>query len=474
VAAGERIPVDAVVLRGEGGIDEAMLTGEAQPRMVRAGDELSSGTLCLDAALELRTIRTADKSNAARIIDMVWNAAQAKARPEKFISSFARIYTPLVLLGAALLAVLPPLLFQQPFSEWFSRSLILLVISCPCALVVSVPLTYFAGIGGLSSRGILVKGAVHIDTLRKIRYAAFDKTGTLTWGRFEVLGVEPAQGMRVEELTGMAAAAESLSRHPVARAICRNFDALGVAGDVREIAGRGVEAAVNGVAVLAGSRGLLEERGVIVSETAGSLGTAGTEVFVAAGGRYLGRVVLGDGLKEGAAEALAALRGLGVEELLCFTGDGAASAEAALGGLNLDGIVSGLSPAGKIAALEGLLAKGSVLFVGDGINDAPVLARADLGVAMGRSAADVNASDAALEAADVIVASGDLRRIPEALARARKIHQVVMENVAFALTAKLVFLALAVLGLTGMWAALVADVGVCLAAVLHSLRARRG
>ncbi|MDR1239149.1 MAG: heavy metal translocating P-type ATPase [Treponema sp.] len=469
VRPGERIPLDGEVVEGSGSVDTSMLTGESLPVPVDLGGEVRSGALSVDGVLTIRTTRTAEDSSAARIIALVESAAEAKARPERFITAFAKWYTPMVVGAAALLAVLPPLLIPgASFSAWLYRALILLVISCPCALVVSVPLGYFAGIGGLSRRGIMVKGAVHLDTLQRARNVAFDKTGTLTQGNFSVAALEAAPGIDDRRLMETAALAEKESNHPIAAAIIEDGRRRGIeaeeGGSYREIAGKGVELNYRGEIILAGNRGLLEFRGVNVPPAASENNSA---VYVARGGNYYGRILIGDTLKEGAAEAVKSLGEMGIERTVMFTGDAKGAAMDTARKLGITAVEAELLPEDKLESMERLIRTGTTVFVGDGINDAPVLARSDVGIAMGSGA------DAAVEAADVIIMTGDPRRVPEAIGRARRTRRIIMENVAFALGAKGVFISLAVLGLANMWLALLADVGVAVAAILNSTRALR-
>jgi Cd2+/Zn2+-exporting ATPase len=520
VRPGERIPLDGIVIEGSGSVDASMLTGESRPVPVSPDAEVRSGTLSVDGVLVIRTTRTAENSSAARIIALVESAGEAKAKPERFITSFARWYTPIVVGVAALLAILPPIIIPGAhFTEWLYRALILLVISCPCALVVSVPLGYFAGIGGMSRRGIMVKGAVHLDTLQKTRFVAFDKTGTLTQGNFSLVALEPAAGIDDKTLLETAILAEGESNHPIAKAI-RDYDqkliAVGsarsdiinsdttkniadgfthndtVCSDIsgndtvsstacnnvtsyREIAGRGLELRQGGELILAGNRGLLESHGIIPlaggrgssSEKAEAGETSNTVVYIARDGKYYGRLLIGDTIKEGAAEAVKSLADLGIEKTLMFTGDAHGTAMETAGRLGIGSVAAELLPEDKLAEVEKLTRTGTTVFVGDGINDAPVLARSDVGIAMG------SGSDAAVEAADVIIMTDDPRRVPEAIRRARRTRRIVLENVVFALGAKGVFITLAVLGMANMWLALIADVGVALLAILNSTRALR-
>jgi Cd2+/Zn2+-exporting ATPase len=469
VRPGERIPLDGEVVEGNGSVDASMLTGESLPVPVAAGGEVRSGTLSVDGVLTIRTTRTADDSSAARIIALVESAAEAKAKPERFITAFAKWYTPIVVAAAALLAVAPPLLIPgAAFSAWFYRALILLVISCPCALVVSVPLGYFAGIGGMSRRGIMVKGAVHLDTLHKTRNVAFDKTGTLTQGNFSVAALEPASGIDEQRLMETAVLAEKESNHPIAAAILEDGRNRGIkapeGGSYRETAGKGVELIRGGETILAGNRGLLESRGVAVPAAASDNRTA---VYIARGGDYYGRILIGDTLKEGAPEAVKRLGELGIANTVMFTGDARGAALDTARKLGITSVEAELLPEDKLVFMEKLTQTGITAFVGDGINDAPVLARSDVGIAMGSGA------DAAVEAADVIIMTGDPRRVPEAISRARRTRRIIMGNVVFALGAKGIFISLAVLGLANMWIALIADVGVAVAAILNSTRALR-
>jgi Cd2+/Zn2+-exporting ATPase len=477
VRPGERIPLDGVLEGGSGSVDASMLTGESRPVSMTPGSEVRSGTLSVDGVFEIRTTRTADESSAARIIKLVESAREAKAKPERFITAFARWYTPLVVIGALLLAVIPPLFVPGArFADWFYRALILLVISCPCALVVSVPLGYFAGIGGLSRRGIMVKGAVHLDSLHRTRHVAFDKTGTLTKGEFSVAALEPAPGIEEHDLLETAFWIERESNHPIARAIKRYREgrytapAVNSASSVirREIAGQGLELASGEDRFLAGSRRLLESRGVAIPPQGSSPADDGyTTVYTARNGRYLGRILIGDTLKEGAAEAIRELKNMGIRNTVMLTGDNRGAALETAAKLGITTVEAELLPEDKLARVEALTQTGTTVFVGDGINDAPVLARSHVGIAMG------SGTDAAVEAADVIIMTDDPRRVPEAIERARRTHRIIMQNVVFALAAKGVFIALAGMGMANMWLALIADVGVALVAILNSARALR-
>jgi Cd2+/Zn2+-exporting ATPase len=433
---------------------------------------------------------------------MVESARDAKAKPERFITLFAKWYTPMVVGAAILLGVLPPLFLRDArFSDWIYRALILLVISCPCALVVSIPLGYFAGIGGLSRRGIMVKGAVHLDSLCRTRYVAFDKTGTLTEGKFSLIAAEPAPGVGETQLLETAVLAERESNHPIAQAIVRGCRERGIGLDrppeglgYRELAGRGLElnwgtgpeggqslkgpegqssksseGQSSNNSILVGNRRLLESRGISVPGTAGleENGEVHTAVYVARDGGYYGRILIGDTLKEGAAEAIRRLKTLGVQETVMFTGDARAPALEAARRLGIGTVKAELMPEDKLAEIEQLTRRGTTIFVGDGINDAPVLARSDVGIAMGSGA------DVAVEAADMIIMTDDPQRVPEAIDRSRRTRRIVLSNVAFALAAKGLFITLAIMGIANMWIALIGDVGVALVAILNSARALR-
>lgn len=472
VRPGERVPVDGIVVEGAGSFDSSAMTGESAPRPAGPGTEALSGFISLDAALTLRALRRASESSAARIVELVENASKAKAKTELFISRFARWYTPGVVLAALVVALVPPLLFRdQSFSVWAYRALVMLVISCPCALVISVPLGYFGGLGGAARRGILVKGSSVLDSLADAKTVVFDKTGTLTDGSFRVRELAPAEGFSDEELLGGAVAAGSLSNHPLAEAIRKAWESTGKPrpvcdeGAYTEIPGHGTVASVGGQEVLAGGDRLLHLKGVAHE----CRPATGTEIHVAVAGRYAGRIGVGDELKADGRSALSGLRALGVRRLAMLTGDSGAAAERVALEAGIDEVHHGLLPEGKLRKLEAILdeerGRGSVIFVGDGVNDAPVLARADTGIAMGGGA------DAALDSADVVLMSGEPSRVVEAIARAKRTRRIVAQNIVFALGIKLAFLGLGALGMAAMWEAVIADVGVALLAVLNSTRA---
>lgn len=471
VRPGERIPLDGIVEEGVSAVDTSALTGESMPRDAAAGDAVLSGCVNLTGSLTIRVSKEYGESTVAKILDLVENASGKKARAENFITRFARYYTPAVVGFAVLLAVIPPLLIEgMPFADWISRALTFLVISCPCALVISVPLSFFGGIGGASKRGILVKGGNYLEALARAEIMVFDKTGTLTKGQFAVTGVYP-EGMDAAALLELAAHAECDSGHPIARSILSAYsgkpDRRRV-GEITEVPGRGLRAVVDGRAVLAGSRRLLDEANVFFSAP----DDAGTVVYFAVDGQYAGRIVIEDSIKEGAAEAIAALRQVGIRQTVMLTGDNQVAGRKVAGALGIDAVYAGLLPAGKVEKMEQLLGEkspnGKLAFVGDGVNDAPVLARADIGIAMGGLG-----SDAAIEAADVVIMDDDPAKIPEAIGIARKTLRIVRQNIVFALAAKLVVLVLGAFGIATMWAAVFADVGVSVIAILNAVRALR-
>ena len=470
IRPGERIPLDAVVLEGESRIDTAALTGESVPRHAGPGAEVISGCINGSGTLRVRTTKAYSDSTVTRILELVENASSRKAKVENFITRFARWYTPLVTLAAVLLAILPPLLLHGSWNEWIRRACIFLVVSCPCALVISVPLGFFGGIGAASRKGILVKGSNYLEAVARLSTLVFDKTGTLTKGEFKVSAVLPARST-AEELLELAALAEAYSNHPIAASIREAWDkplGSGRIGTVEEEAGQGVIARVDGREILLGSLRLLQEHGVACEETK----QEGTVVYAAADGQYLGLIVISDGLKEGAEEAIAAIRAAGVEKTVMLSGDRRQSAEAVSRALGLDEVHAELLPQDKVGRLEALLQQqrdGRTLgFVGDGLNDAPVLGRADVGVAMGSLG-----SDAAIEAADLVIMDDDLRKLPAAIRIARKTLRIVKQNIVFALTVKFAILILGALGLASMWLAVFGDVGVSVIAILNSMRTLR-
>ena len=471
VRPGERVPLDGTVLEGVSALDTAALTGESLPRDVKAGEEVVSGCVNLTGVLRVKVSRPFGESTVAKILDLVENSSAKKARAEHFITKFARYYTPAVVFAALALALIPPLVLGGGFGMWIQRALIFLVVSCPCALVISIPLSFFGGIGGASRQGILVKGGNYLEALAQTGIVVFDKTGTLTRGDFAVTAVHP-RGMGERELLELAALAEGFSTHPIAlsvRAACDPAPDPARAADAREIAGRGIRAVVDGREVLAGNRRLMEQFDVSLPEDCQHTGTI---VHVAVEGAYAGHIVISDRVKPGAREAVWALKRAGVRKTVMLTGDSRAVGEAVAKELGLDEVHAGLLPGDKVDRVEALLAEKApgeqLVFVGDGINDAPVLSRADVGVAMGAMG-----SDAAIEAADVVLMDDDLSKLPAAVAIARKTLRIVRQNIVFALGVKFLVLALSAVGRANMWMAVFADVGVSVLAILNASRMLR-
>ncbi|MDR2176117.1 MAG: heavy metal translocating P-type ATPase [Synergistaceae bacterium] len=469
VKPGERIPVDGLVAAGESRVDTSPITGEPVPIYARQGTKVFGGTVNVDGTLTVEASGPFADSSIARVMEMVENAVARKSPTERFISRFAAVYTPAMFGVAFLTAVLPPLLTGAPWHDWIYRALVVLMISCPCALVISIPLGYFGGIGAASKRGILVKGGNVLDAMNEISAVAFDKTGTLTRGVFEVTDVRPAPGVSEDDLERSASAAESLSNHPVARSIQKAFGALPPAGiDSREIAGKGVVAVHEGTEYAAGNLAMMEARGLL--KEAESLSQAspeagGTVVYVAKGPRFMGRVTVSDVLKADALRAVADLKALGVKSYM-LTGDREEGASWVARKLNLDGYRSGLLPDMKVTAMAELAGAAKTAFVGDGVNDAPLLAGAHVGVAMGGLGSEV-----AVEVADAVVLNDAPSRVADLLSIARRTNKIVRENIVMALATKAVFMLLGVAGLAGLWEALFADVGVALLAILNSSRA---
>ena len=468
VKPGEKIPLDGVVTEGDSFLDTSALTGESVPRSVRAGDSVASGCINQTGLLRIRVTKPYDQSTVSKILELVENASSRKAKSENFITKFARWYTPCVVIVAVLLAVIPPL-FVGEWAEWIHRALIFLVVSCPCALVISVPLSFFGGIGGASRAGILVKGGNYLEVLAKADTVVLDKTGTLTRGEFRVSGVYPT-AVTEGELIEIAAHGEMYSDHPIARSV---REAYGRAPDAHrishteEIAGQGIRAVLDGKYIYIGNERLMEASDVIpVAPT-----EPGTVVHISREGEYLGYIVIRDGLKDNAAEALADLHRIGIRRTVMLTGDTKAAAEQIASSLAIDEVRSELLPGDKVSEVENLMAdsrRGSVVFVGDGINDAPVLMRSDVGIAMGAMG-----SDAAIEAADVVLMDDNPAKIPLAIRIARRTMGIVYQNIVFALGVKGAILILGALGYAGMWAAVFADVGVSVIAILNASRALR-
>jgi len=472
VRPGERVPLDGVVLHGSGFMDTSALTGEPVPRRAEPGRDVRAGFISTDGSLSIRVSKNAGESSAAKIVSLVESATKSKARTEQLIRRFARIYTPLVVLAAALVAFVPPLLVPGArLDQWVYRALTMLVISCPCALVVSIPLGYFGGVGGSSRHGILVKGATFLDALARVRTIVFDKTGTLTKGSFTVTAVNPRNGIRGPLLLRYAALAEAHSNHPIAASIREAYHGP-ISGievtDYHEVGGQGVTARVEGHDVMAGNDRLLHQL-EISHDTCCIDGTA---VHVAVDGTYAGYLVIGDETRDGMAGTMKELRALGVGHTALLTGDGGDVAGRTAAELGMDEWHGDLLPAEKVSLLEKIMSeqagRGSTAFVGDGINDAPVLARADVGIAMGEAG-----SDAAVETADVVLMTDSPSKVVEAIRRGRHTRAIVLQNIVLALGVKGVFLALGAFGVATMWEAVIADMGVALAAILNATRAMR-
>lgn len=466
VKPGEKIPLDGTVIEGSSTLNTAALTGESMPRSVGAGESVPSGCVNLSGVLRIRVEKEFGESTVAKILDLVENASSKKARAENFITRFARYYTPAVVIGAVLLAVIPPL-FMGGWGQWVQRALTFLVVSCPCALVISVPLSFFGGIGGASRQGILIKGGNYMEALAAADTVVFDKTGTLTQGVFKVTEIHP-EGMSEKELLELAALAESWSDHPISRSLKEAWGGesdRSRVGEAEELSGRGVRVQVDGRVVCAGNRRLMDEIGARCPENT----AAGTVVHVAVDGVYAGHIIIADQLKADSKDAIKELRERGIKTVM-LTGDSKAAGEAAARELGIDQVHTELMPAGKVGMVERLLeertGRGRLAFVGDGINDAPVLSRADVGIAMGALG-----SDAAIEAADVVLMDDKPSKLSLAIRISRRTIAIVKENIWFALGVKGLVLLLTALGVTGMWLAVFADVGVMVLAVLNAARA---
>lgn len=468
VTPGERIPLDGVIMDGESSVDTSALTGESMPRTVKKGQQVVSGCVNLSGVLRIRVSSTYKESTVSKMLELVEHSANSKSRREALVTRFAKVYTPVVVALAVLLAVIPSLV-DGNWLEWIRRALIFLVISCPCALVISVPLSFFGGIGCASKHGILIKGSTYLEALADTSTVVMDKTGTVTEGSFSVTGVEPI-GISGADLITLAAAAECYSSHPIAlslRKACKNLPDSRLVTNVRELTGRGIEANVCGRRVLVGNAALMTSNGI----TPKTPTEHATIVHVAADGIYGGYIVIDDRIKDGAKQAVSDLYRLGVESTVMLTGDGKRTAQAVATALGVNNVYSELLPSDKVIAVEELLRQkhtGTLLFVGDGINDAPVLARSDVGIAMGALG-----SDAAVEAADVVLMDDDVRKLPLAIEISQHTVGIAKQNIAFSLTVKFVIMLLGALGIAGMWLAVFADVGVLILAVLNATRTLR-
>ena len=466
VKAGEKIPLDGKIIDGEASIDTSALTGESVPRTVKMGDKAVSGCINTNGVLTIKVEKEFGQSTVSKILELVEHASSKKAKAENFITKFARYYTPIVVFGAIALAAIPPLLFDAQFSIWFQRALTFLVISCPCALVISVPLGFFAGIGGASKSGILIKGACYIEALSRPYAVVFDKTGTLTKGTFKVTKIQPVEKISADELLKYAAYAENYSTHPIATSLKktygRNID-TSLIGNVEEISGNGIKAQIDNLEILVGNNKLMMKFGINYT----SQQNAGTVIYVAKNNEFVGSITISDELKT---DSKATIKNLNKKQIktVMLTGDNSIPAEYIAKELDIPKVYSELLPAQKVEKLEELIStqKRSVIFVGDGINDAPVLTRADVGIAMGGLG-----SDAAIEAADVVIMNDNPSKVVSAIKIAQKTMQIVKENIIFALGIKILFLILGAFGVITMWGAVFADVGVTLIAVLNSLRA---
>ena len=473
VQPGEKVPIDGVIIEGSTTLNTSALTGESVPREAKAGDDVISGCINMTGVLKIKTTKEFGESTVSRILDLVENSSSKKSRSENFISKFARYYTSAVCYGALALAILPPVVsmflgFDAMWGEWIYRALTFLVISCPCALVISIPLSFFAGIGGASNAGVLVKGSNYLETLSKTKYVVFDKTGTLTQGVFEVVGVHHSK-LEEARILEYAALAESFSSHPISKSLQRAYgkeiDQSRVT-DVKEISGEGVTAVVDGVSVAAGNTKLMKRLGIEYSDCH----SVGTIVHMAVNGRYEGHILIADREKPNSKEAIAQLYRMGIKETVMLTGDTGKVADQVAGDLGISTVYSELLPGDKVAKVEELLSKKhskeALAFVGDGINDAPVLSRADIGIAMGALG-----SDAAIEAADIVLMDDDPLKIAKAIKIAKKCLRIVYENIYFAIGVKIVCLILGALGIANMWVAIFADVGVMVIAVINAIRA---
>ncbi len=469
IKPGERIPLDGVVVEGESLIDTAALTGESVPRKAAVGDEIISGCVNGNGTLKVRTTKEFDDSTVSKILELVENASSKKAHVENFITRFAKYYTPVVTIAAVILAIVPPLVLGGGWSDWIQRACIFLVISCPCALVISVPLGFFGGIGAASKLGVLVKGSNYLEALAQMDTMVFDKTGTLTKGEFKVTEILPAEGFTKETLLNLAALGEGYSTHPIAASIREAYGQpldMNRVNDAKEVAGHGIQVQIDGQEVFIGNEKLMRAQNI----TPAACESIGTVIYVACEGKYAGAIVISDTIKDGAKEAIRGMKAVGVKKCVMLTGDRKQAAELVAKELDIDEVHAELLPQDKVSQVEALLSKETekerLAFVGDGINDAPVLSRADIGIAMGSMG-----SDAAIEAADVVLMDDDIRKIASVVRISRKTLTIVHQNIVFALAVKALVLILGALGMANMWEAVFADVGVSVIAILNSMRA---
>ena len=469
IKPGERIPLDGVVVEGESLIDTAALTGESVPRKAAVGDEIISGCVNGNGTLKVRTTKEFDDSTVSKILELVENASSKKAHVENFITRFAKYYTPVVTIAAVILAIVPPLVLGGGWSDWIQRACIFLVISCPCALVISVPLGFFGGIGAASKLGVLVKGSNYLEALAQMDTMVFDKTGTLTKGEFKVTEILPAEGFTKETLLNLAALGEGYSTHPIAASIREAYGQpldMNRVNDAKEVAGHGIQVQIDGQEVFIGNEKLMRAQNI----TPAACESIGTVIYVACEGKYAGAIVISDTIKDGAKEAIRGMKAVGVKKCVMLTGDRKEAAELVAKELDIDEVHAELLPQDKVSQVEALLSKETekerLAFVGDGINDAPVLSRADIGIAMGSMG-----SDAAIEAADVVLMDDDIRKIASVVRISRKTLAIVHQNIVCALAVKALVLILGALGMANMWEAVFADVGVSVIAILNSMRA---
>lgn len=471
IKPGERVPLDGIVIEGESFVDTSPLTGESVPRKVKANNEILSGSINSSGVLKVKVTKNFSQSTVSRILEMVENAASKKANTEKFITKFAKVYTPIVVCLALIIAIAPPLVIKDAtFSQWLYRALVFLVVSCPCALVVSVPLGFFAGIGGASRKGILIKGSNYLELLKDLDTVVFDKTGTLTEGVFTVTEIKE-KDISKEKLIKVAAMAESFSNHPIALSIVKKYGKeinKELIDNYEEISGHGIKAYINNESVLVGNDKLMKKFNINYNET----NSIGTVVYVAINNEFKGSIVISDKIKENAKEALNSLKKAGIKKTVMLTGDNSKTADKVAQTINIDEVHSELLPLDKVNKVEGLLeaskGKGKLAFVGDGVNDAPVLARADIGIAMGAIG-----SDAAIEAADIVLMKDDLIALADAIKISKKTNRILWQNIIFALGIKVIVMALSTMGIANMWSAVFADVGVTIIAILNSIRCFR-